>query len=568
MFLSLSQQFSAVTPLLKRFGLFLLFIYLYVLLVGLVGGIDSVSFYKQWVEILFLAYFYFYFFSILKSSRWRPLIVVIPVLAGYLIQDVFYFFYGKVFRLIEILELPELVQVITIGYWVLIICLLILPLFIFIISINYRRLPIIVLGLVPLGVLWGIIVFSPGTYTNFIEQYANGIVKYSDAKSVERNGRYTMLFYKEAQRIHALTLTSAYHDRKNYEQMAINKAKMLEENSNQQNVHLIVLESFLDPTLFKRARFSKDPIHPQFKKLFGKKQGLSISSVFGGATAQAEFEVLCGVPALEKLSSVEFNVFTGSPVYCLPGVLDKLGYRTLATNAYKPNFFNALPAYQGLGFSEIYFPKEFTSVGNTYLSVGDVGREDYLFDSKLFDQNLAFISKAITDNDKVPLFNYMLTIYGHTPHILDKSERPELLQVQSDYADDHLQRAANQYYYRTQAIAKYVNELIKIDKNSLIILVSDHVPPLRNGPNTYRNLNYIRNVENNIFYNRLLIIDNGKPVVYRDIRHFDMPDIIYNYITDGQYCRAKTCPFLKNEPLSARQSYLDEYFSLMAHASD
>ena len=559
---------NKISPILKHLGVFLLMIYLYVLILGYIGGIDSVFFYRQWVELLLLSYFYIYSYTILKESSWRWLIAIIPVLASYLVQDVFYLFYGKVFRLIEILELPELVQVITLGYWFIIIVILILPLLLFVVSVNYRRWQAIVLGLLPLGFVIGMIVMSPTSYTSFLEKYAGGIVKYSDTKSAERNGRFAMLFYKEAERLNALQLTDAYRDRASYEDKISEKLGMLKQVSNQKNVHLIVLESFLDPRLFKRMRFSQSPVHPEFKRLFNKKLGLSISSVFGGSTAQAEFEVLCGVPALEKLSSVEFNVFTGSAVYCMPGIMSRMGYQTIATNAYKPNFFNALPAYKGLGFNEIYFPQEFTSTGSSYLSVGGVGDEDYLFDGKLFDQNLEFIANKLKDNNGAPIFNYMMTIYGHTPHILDKKLRPEIIKVQSDYADDHLQRSTNQFYYRTQAIAKYVKELIKLDKNSLIILVSDHVPPLRNGPNTYRKLDYMGNIENYYYYNRLMIIDNGKPVVYRDIRHFDMPDIVYNYLSDGGYCESQPCTHLGKQPMLSRESFIDQYYSIMAHASE
>ena len=564
-----SQGFSRhLSLVINRYSIFLLGIYLYVLVVGYRGGIDSRLFYSQWTELLLLLYFYIYFYFILKHHRWRSLLAALPIIAGYLVQDAYYLFYGKVFRLIEILELPELLQVITFGYGVMVVVFLIVPLMLFFSVINYRKLHVITMGALPLGLLSALIIVSPNAYTDFIHAYGNGVVIYSDTSSVEKNGRYTMLFYKEAQRLNALTMTEPYRKRVEYEQIAETKAENLRQHSNHQNVHLIVLESFLDPRLFRRASFNRYPVHPDFEKIFGKKLGLSMSSVFGGATAQAEFEVLCGVPALEKLSSVEFNVFTGSPVYCLPGILEKTGYRTIATNAYKPNFFNALPAYKGIGFSEIYFPREYASSEESYFSIKDVSNERYMFDSALFEQNLAFVAKSLEENRTTPLFNYMMTIYGHTPHTLDPAKRPEIIQVKSDYPDDHLQRSTNQFYYRTQAIAKYIKELIKLDKNSLIILVSDHVPPLRNGPNTYRELDYMGNIANYFYYNRLMIIDNAKPVVYRNIRHFDMADIVYNYITDGDFCRQKSCAFLEKTPMQERESFLDQYYSLMAHASE
>jgi len=44
---------------------------------------------------------------------------------------------------------------------------------------------------------------------------------------------------------------------------------------------------------------------------------------------------------------------------------------------------------------------------------------------------------------------------GVEEYIFDK----ELIELHSDYPDDHLSRAISQFYYRTGAIADYVNSL-------------------------------------------------------------------------------------------------------------
>jgi len=549
-------------------GLFLLGLYLYALGMEVAGGLNSETVHLQWLELVLVLYLYTYFFMILRPGRWRGLIAAIPVLIGYLVQDIYFLAFGKVFRLVAVMELPELIQVLPAGYLLMAGIFMLLPLVIFLASINYAALRPLILGAVPLLLLAGLVAWSPGAYTAFIHSAGNGIVKYSDAKSVESNGRYVMMMYREADRINALATTAPYRNRTGYEAAIQQRAEQISRAGSLRNVHLIILESFLDPTLFSKASYSSDPVHPEFSRLFGDKQGLSVSPVFGGATAQAEFEILCGIPALEKLSSIEFNIFTGAPVYCLPGLLEKAGYRTVATNAYKPNFFNALPAYQGLGFGEIYFPAEYSGSRDSYFSANDGSKDDFLFDGSLFKQNLALVARALGEDEPRPLFNYIMAIYGHTPHDLDEPLRPERLQLESDYQDDHLHRAANQYYYRTAAIAEYVSKLRELDSNSLIIIVSDHVPPLRNGPNTYRELAYMDNIEDSYYYNKLLIVDNGQPVIYNRMRHFDLPDVALDFITAGKHCSAQDCPHLTDAPLQDRMSYLDRYFTLMAHASE
>ena len=565
------QKFLPHAPWLRATAavvLFVLSLYGYELLVASAGGFATHRFFERWFELGFVAYTYLLFYLILKPGRWRPLQAALPVLLIYMVQDVFYHFYGKVFRIIEVLELPELLQVLPLTYSVPLVLLFVAPLLWLITALDYRQRLLIVVGTLPLLLTVYLMEFMPQSYAALIENNGNEITTYSDGISVVNNGRLTMLFYREAKRVEALAATQPYRNRAAYEQKADQIAAELKLHSTQRNVHLIVLESFLDPTLFTQASFSKDPVHPDFKALFGDKLGLAISPVFGGGTAQAEFEVLCGIPAMERLTSVEFNLFTGKAAECLPGILNRLDYRTVATNAYKPNFFNAIPAYKGAGFKEIYFPREYAGSNPTYYSNGNDADDDFIFDGSLFAQNLAFVEKHLHQHPGQPLINYIMTVYGHTPHILDPIKRPELIKIIADHQDEHLQRVVNQFYYRTQAIATYVRKLMAIDPRSLIMLVSDHVPPLAYGPITYEKLGYLDNSERLPHKNRLMIIEHGQVKVYSIAHHYELNRMVYDYISGGDYCQKYSCPHLRSDSAIAKEDYLEQYLRLMAHASE
>jgi phosphoglycerol transferase MdoB-like AlkP superfamily enzyme len=200
--------------------------------------------------------------------------------------------------------------------------------------------------------------------------------------------------------------------------------------------------------------------------------------------------------------------------------------------------------------------------------VGDPGVEEYLFDRSLFRQNLEFVRNHQRDHPDQPLFNYVLTIYGHTPHLIDTDRRPELIELYSPYQDDHLQRAVNQFYYRTEAIAEYLNQLLAVDRDSLIILVSDHVPPLRNGPNTYEALHYLDNREHSYYYNRLAVLESGKAKVYPVMHHYELPTLVLNYLSDGEYCRSHPCAFSDSPLHMPREAYMERYLRMMAHAAE
>jgi len=554
--------------LLMIVGAYLATIFGYTLLIESYGSFGTHQMLHPWVELGLLLYFFGLLYSLQKPSAWRALLAGAPILLLYLVCDIFFLAQGNVFRLINISELPELLQVIPTSYAILAIAVMLLVLLVVSISLEWRRPLQKALWLSPFSILALFILYAPNAFIHTLEKLSVHIVKYSDSSSVETNGRLTMVLYREAQRVSALDQLAPYRNREGYNKQLTSMVDSIKASANGRNVHMIVLESFFDPRLFDRLQFSSSPVHPDFESLFGDKLSLSISPVFGGGTAQAEFELLCGMPAFGAISSVEFNAFNGSAANCLPKALASMGYRSVASNAYKPNFFNAIPGYKGTGFDEAYFPQEFSGVKESYLHFGKPGDEKYIFDSELFRQNFNFVKNHIEKKPDQPLFNYMMTSYGHTPHILNPELRPRKIKLKSSFRDDHLDRATNQIYYRTKAIARFVRQLIKLDKNSLIILISDHVPPLRNGLNTYKELGYMGNIKKNYYYNRLAIIENGKVKQLPTMRHYEMPSLILDSISNGEYCKRRTCDFRVGDKRRPRVNYFEDYMKLMSNASE
>jgi len=564
--------------LVNRYTAFLLGVLAYSLLINLLGGPGGVVlfkenmglvFNKEYLELTLLFYLYCYFNMILRPSRWQALLAAVPLLLAYVGQDIYYLMYSNVFRFSELSEIPELLTVLSLKVILLLIFTVVVPLGFFLWSLHYRRFVAIVVGILPLSLLIGTAEFYPERFITSFWAVGQEIVPWSDAVSAENNGRFMMVLYREAERKVSLAKTEAFRDRPRYEQQAQQLAGWIRSHSNNRNVHLVVLESFVDPTLFRGASLTKDPFHPSFKKLFGNKLGFSVSPVVGGGTSQAEFEALCGVPAFHELAGVEFNSFTGSQAYCLPGTLQLAGYQTMASNAYKPSFFNTPKGYKGMGFAKMYFPREYLNDSSSYLTTGDTTGEDgYMFDSTLFSENLEFIAPLIKDKSGPPLFNYVLTIYGHMPHILNEQKRPKVLKMVAAFKDPHLEMSANQFFYRSEAVAEYVNRLVEIDEKSLIILVSDHVPPGIFGRKSYEKLRYLNNKDDSIHMNRIMVIEDGKVKKIATVHHYDIPAMVLNYVTKGAYCKEHSCGFAENKFLDDRMQRHNDYMRLMAHATD
>ncbi|MFH2123350.1 MAG: LTA synthase family protein [Pseudomonadota bacterium] len=559
---------SLITIFCNRYSAFFLFILAYSSLLHHHGGLPSL-WSSLHLEAPLLLYGYFLSNCLLKKSPWQPWLAALPLILAYTISDIYYMVYGRFVRIVEVTEIPELMDILPFPYAALAGLAAIIFLLVLFLSLDWKHWRRSLVASIPALLLIFAVELAPATFLSTSEPLYNKIIEWSDALSVGNNGRLTMATYFEALRRNSIQKTLAFRDRKEFTEQMAALSQQIKTSARDRNVHLIVLESFLDPKIFSSLKLSQPAAAPAFRKLIAQTDSYSISPVFGGGTAQAEFEVLCGVPALRALSSVEFNVFTGGRTYCLPSILDDAGYQTMASNGHKPKFFNAIPAYKGTGFQNIFFPLENAPGTDTYLSTGDTRNEWYMFDDTLLQQNLAYVTRYLQEHPGKPLLNYIMTIYGHTPHYLNETLRPRIIKLISDQKDEQLERAVNQHYYRTEAIAKYVRGLLKIDPQSMIILVSDHVPPLTFGPLTYKKFQYMKNIENSIYYNRIVIIENGKTMQYDTMHHYDIPNVIANYLTDGVYCRNNQCNFDKKtlpgqaDPTDSR----DNYMTIMAHAT-
>jgi phosphoglycerol transferase MdoB-like AlkP superfamily enzyme len=115
------------------------------------------------------------------------------------------------------------------------------------------------------------------------------------------------------------------------------------------NIHIVLLESFWDPSELKKAHYKRNPLAPDFRKLW-KSAGYShaLAPVFDCYTANSEFEVLCGFPVTKD--NVKFERQLLNVVPCLPHILADKGYRTVVLHPNVPVFWNRTNAYRNLGF--------------------------------------------------------------------------------------------------------------------------------------------------------------------------------------------------------------------------
>lgn len=227
------------------------------------------------------------------------------------------------------------------------------------------------------------------------------------------------------------------------------------------NVHIVLLESFWDPNELKKARYQQNPLAPEFRKLW-KKAGYShaMAPVFGGYTANSEFEVLCGFPVVKD--NVKFERRLLNDVPCLPHILGENGYKTMASHPNVPVFWNRVNAYRRIGFQTYWSLQDFVK--------DDMNRE-FLSDVSLYRQVMEKIQPALDAHQ--PILDYIVTYFGHWNYPLSES-RPN--KITSPSPVEEVSGYANTVYYKSREMMDFINEMRKRDPDGIIVLFGDHLP--------------------------------------------------------------------------------------------
>ena len=309
----------------------------------------------------------------------------------------------------------------------------------------------------------------------------------------------------------------------------------LDKNISKKNIHIILLESFIDPTDFTNVKIKENAIPNEWIKFKNKNKLYGISPVSGGGSAQAEFELLCGAPSIIEYGT-EFNRMANGHTSCLPNYLKKFGYKTIASQPMYGSFFNIKKAYQSIGFDEIYLLDNFDK--------SDM-RNGWLSDKSFFTQHIKYLKKSLLNNK--PILNYIFAVGCHSTLGQSQSNKPLIEYSNSSALENSLRCNTETIQYLTE----YINQIQDLDPKSLIFILSDHYPP---GISKYKEagyncLTYDKTLScPNMSKMRAIFIGDNFKMDYKNsvFAYYELPEIIINNISNNTLCNFVRCSIDKN----------------------
>ena len=245
-------------------------------------------------------------------------------------------------------------------------------------------------------------------------------------------------------------------------------------NAKKPNVIAIMDEAFADLQAVGDFRTSEDvmPFYHSLTKNTVK--GFSYVSVFGGQTANTEFEFLTGLSkAFVPASATPYQLYIKS---LLPGLTTHLGNQDyqgmLAFHPFRANGYNRDHVYPNLGFSD------FISLKDLDVSASDKIR-NFVSDAADFQVIIDQYEQA-KKKSNAPFYLFNVTMQNHSGYDQDFDNLDMPISIEEKCDDPELKRYLNLIHHSDTALKSLIEYFSKQKDPTVIVFFGDHEPGLSN----------------------------------------------------------------------------------------
>ena len=233
------------------------------------------------------------------------------------------------------------------------------------------------------------------------------------------------------------------------------------------NLIVIMNESFSDLAEVFDLETNADPL-PFFHSLTENTiRGTAWSSVFGGTTANSEYEFLTGnTMAFLPEGTVPFHMYVGEEEPNLGSQLGSLGYRTIFMHPYLSSGWNRRAVYPSFGFDEIYFQGDFSDPA--YM-------RNYITDQANYEE---LIRRYETKEAGEPLFIFNVTMQNHSAYSVPWTGLDKTVWLTGDMEGRY--STVDQYLsllrQSDSALEYLVSYFSQVEEPTMILVFGDHQP--------------------------------------------------------------------------------------------
>lgn len=232
------------------------------------------------------------------------------------------------------------------------------------------------------------------------------------------------------------------------------------------NVLVVMNESYADFSILGSPLNTNQPVTPFADSLQENTQrGHALCSVFGGGTANSEFEFLTGL-SMGNLpaGACAYQQYIHAPIPSLVHHFNSLGYRTMATHPFLASGWNRTAVYPRLGFQEMTFIEDYP--------YEDVVRE-YISDRETYD----YMLRQLAQSQEQPLFLFGITMQNHGDYIYQGDNYTQSITLtDAPGAYPMAEQYLSLLHTSDEALAYFLAQLADFPEDTVVLFFGDHFP--------------------------------------------------------------------------------------------
>lgn len=238
------------------------------------------------------------------------------------------------------------------------------------------------------------------------------------------------------------------------------------------NVIVIMNESLSDLSVLPGVETNIDAMPFIHSLTENTIKGNAYSSVFGGTTANSEYEFLTGnTTAYLPAGTVPYQMYVSNGDPTLVGQMSALGYHTIAAHPYRSSGWNRPAVYKNFGFDQVYFESDFQN--RTYMR-GD-SRTGYVTDQCDYENLIRMYEEKEAGT---PLFLFNVTMQNHSGYQMSWDNLPREVWLTGELEGRF--QTVNQYlslvYQSDKAFEQLIDYFAQADEPTMILMFGDHQP--------------------------------------------------------------------------------------------
>lgn len=196
--------------------------------------------------------------------------------------------------------------------------------------------------------------------------------------------------------------------------------------------------------------------------------GYALTSVYGGNTANSEYEFLTG-NSMAQMSpnSVPYQQYIRSSSYSMVSHLkSSYNYTCVAMHPYLSSGWNRPAVYEYLGFDECYFVEDFPQ--------RDLIRS-FVSDQEMFE----FLTETYEAKKDDPLFLFGVTMQNHGGYTYANEDRTQQISL-TDYVDQFpdVEQYLSLIHETDKAVQHLITYFQDVDEDVVIVFFGDHQPAI------------------------------------------------------------------------------------------